>query len=110
MKISFEKSFSEIGFLRLKGLYKIVNTVNGHWYVGSTSMGFAKRFRNHREKLRKGNHANPHLQNAYNKYGEKSFVCIVFKSSEDSQFREDEQRILDKHFGKPYCYNVSKEL
>lgn len=59
------------------GIYRIVNTVNGKCYIGS-SKDIDKRVRQHMGKLRAGTHINPYLQNAYNKYGEESFYteCI----------------------------------
>jgi hypothetical protein len=49
-----------------------------------------------------------HLQRAWNKYGED---CFKFEIVEQLDSREAlfpaEQRWLDEHFGKEYCYNVA---
>jgi len=105
----FASVIREDGLLAESGLYKIINKINGHWYIGSTKMSFAKRFRRHRGLFRKGRHYNKHLQNAYNKYGEKNFVFVMVKHSRKKLFIKIEQKIIDKHFGKVYCYNESKD-
>lgn len=68
------------------GIYIIINTVNNHRYVGS-SVNIKRRLENHRADLRHNNHANAHLQNAWNKYGENSFIFSVLeKCSKDNRF------------------------
>lgn len=61
------------------GIYKITNTINNHFYIGSTKQGFKRRWHNHLLCLRKGIHNNPHLQNSYNKYGENAFVFSILE-------------------------------
>jgi len=60
------------------GIYKIENLVDGKIYVGS-SIELIKRKSKHFYLLRKGIHDNIHLQNAYNKFGENSFVFIILE-------------------------------
>ena len=55
------------------GVYTITNRVTGKLYVGSTVGHISERFRQHRYQLRKGSHANKHLQAAWNRYGEPEF-------------------------------------
>ena len=69
-----DKSFDKF-FFKKHALYKILNKVNGNWYVGST-ISLANRLGTHRKYLRRNKHANSHLQNAYNKYGENNFVLF----------------------------------
>jgi len=109
MKIPLNSSIYQVGLLNKCGLYKIINKKNGHWYIGSTIMSFARRLQTHRGLLRKGIHANPHLQNAYNKFGEDSFIFEIVKYSYKNSFIREEQRIIDRHLGKPYFYNISKD-
>lgn len=47
------------------GVYKIVNTVNGKVYIGS-SKDLKEREYRHFYRLKRNNHSNPYLQNAYN--------------------------------------------
>lgn len=88
-------------------IYKISNVINGKFYVGST-VDSRKRFWAHRKALRAGNHDCIHLQRAWNKYGED---CFKFEIIEQLGSREAlypaEQRWLDEHFGRAYCYNVA---
>jgi len=70
---------------RFGAIYKIQCLGNGKIYIGQTIIRpFQRRFRAHLYKLRKNNHANPYLQNTYNKYGEESFTfeLIDFGDSE----------------------------
>ena len=88
-------------------IYKIRNVVNNKFYVGST-VDSRKRFWAHRKALRLGNHDCIHLQRAWDKYGED---CFKFEIIEQLNSKEElypaEQKWLDEHFGKDYCYNVA---
>lgn len=55
------------------GVYVIANVANGKIYVGS-AFSFKRRWNTHRRQLRLGIHPNRHLQAAWSKYGEDSFV------------------------------------
>ena len=46
------------------GVYKILNTKNQKYYIGSTVDSFNKRLNHHSRALLRGNHKNSHLQNA----------------------------------------------
>ena len=72
------------------GIYKITNTVNGKCYVGS-SISIRKRIAEHRWELRKNRHQNFHLQNAWNKYGEISFLfsILIYCNKDSLIFYED---------------------
>jgi group I intron endonuclease len=67
----------------LSGIYEIRNTINGKRYIGS-AVDTNKRWRTHKSHLNRGLHKNPHLQNAWNKYGANAFkfsvieTCFVF--------------------------------
>lgn len=88
-------------------IYKIRNVVNDKFYVGST-VDSRKRFWAHRKALRLGNHDCIYLQRAWDKYGED---CFKFEIVEQLNAKEElypaEQKWLDEHFGKDYCYNVA---
>lgn len=59
------------------GAYQII--VNGKSYVGSTSVSFSKRKRNHLCLLRKGIHDNKRLQQAFSEHGENSLSFIILE-------------------------------
>jgi group I intron endonuclease len=89
-------------------IYKIINTTNGKFYVGSTT-NTRERFRTHRKRLRTGKHHAAHLQAAWNKYGEAAFIFHVIEEIPlDQSLQEAENVWLAEHVGKDYCYNKSK--
>ena len=69
---------------KITGIYKIVNTVNGHKYVGS-GMSIKGRWRTHLHYLKQNKHHSPYLQRAWNKYGEKSFEFIIIEECEPTK-------------------------
>ena len=72
--------------LEFCGIYMLLNTKNGKRYVGS-SINIRKRLWEHRALLRHNKHGNPHLQNAWNKYGENFFeYSVLEKCDEDIRF------------------------
>ena len=52
--------------------YKIENRINHNKYIGITTNPTVRKNR-HFNYLRKNKHFNPHLQSAFNKYGEENF-------------------------------------
>lgn len=93
---------------RICGLYEIVNTLNGTRYIGSSSHIF-RRLIGHRGDLRTNEHHNAHLQHAWLKYGEGSFIFrIICRTTEEDKI-PTEQRHLDLAFGGgEKLYNISK--
>lgn len=79
---------------KICGVYKITNTSNGKFYVGSSN-NVEKRWQQHISELTDGVHKNQHLQNAWNLYGKDSFIFeTVEECLPDVQF-EREQYYLD---------------
>jgi len=66
------------------GIYKITNTINGHLYVGS-AVNLRNRHNQHFNGLKRKDHGNPHLQAAFNKYGESAFVFTVIEIVEHKE-------------------------
>lgn len=93
---------------RWMGIYKVINRVNGKYYVGSSNH-IHRRKRRHRSELRLGCHYNDHLQKAWNKYGEANFDFIFVESvTNEIQLLEVEQRYLDIAKNEQYnVYNTS---
>lgn len=77
------------------GIYCITNIIDNKRYVGSTAQTFHKRWWQHKNNLNKGNHNNPHLQNAWNKYGEESFSFEILEYCERENLIEREDWWID---------------
>lgn len=86
------------------GIYKILNTVTGDFYIGS-SKDVRFRWMRHQWHLNRGDHHNPHLQNAWSKYGSDVFTFEVLVEVMPEQLVEMEQEYLDQCLP---AYNASK--
>ena len=60
------------------GIYAIKNIINDKIYIGS-SKNLHKRIDDYKYNLRHNKHRNQYLQNAWNKYGEKSFEFNIIE-------------------------------
>nr|DAH03957.1 MAG TPA: intron associated endonuclease [Caudoviricetes sp.] len=86
--------------MRIVGIYKITNTVDGKIYIGQT-VNYEKRKRSHRSYLLNNKHCNSHLQRAFNKYGLDSFKIELIQ-----ECKIDELDDLEKFYIKKYnCCN-----
>lgn len=93
----------------MRCIYKIINVLNNKFYVGS-AVNYEKRKARHLWRLRRGDHANKHLQAAWNKYGEKAFVfAVVEEVAPDCDLLAAENVWLKEHVGKDYCYNLGTD-
>lgn len=90
------------------GIYKILNKVNGKFYIGSAT-DIKNRWRQHRHELRLGKHCNEYFQYAWNKYLEISFEFSILEFCEIDKLEEREQFWLDatKCFNRNIGYNIS---
>lgn len=77
------------------GVYKITNTVNGKFYIGSSN-NIKNRWRQHKSSLNDGNHGNVHLQNAWNKYGGQNFEFEILEECDQKDQFEREQFYLNE--------------
>ena len=75
-------------------IYTILNKQNGKIYVGQ-SIEYKKRFAQHKSDLNGGYHDNPHLQSAWNKYGEDSFEFNLLEPCDDEMMNENEVWWID---------------
>jgi group I intron endonuclease len=57
---------------KISGVYKITNTINNKFYIGSTCC-FLSRKHHHFNNLLHNKHANKYLQKSYNKYKKENF-------------------------------------
>jgi group I intron endonuclease len=92
----------------ISGIYKIVNTKNDKFYIGS-AVDIKKRWDRHKNALKKNKHENIHLQRAYNKYGEDVFICETIEETKDLLLRE--QHYLDtlKSYDFTIGYNIGRK-
>lgn len=78
------------------GIYRIQNNINGKVYIGQ-STDIKKRWKSHKRDLQKGEHPNPHLQKAWNLYGEKAFSFDVLEKCRAYKLNE-----LERYYIKQY--------
>jgi group I intron endonuclease len=92
------------------GIYKIVNKINGRYYIGS-SINIRKRWNEHKRTLRQNNHDNSFLQKSWNKHGEETFIFEIIENVVDvTKLLEREQHYLNliNPFNKDITYNLCK--
>lgn len=87
------------------GIYRIRNIITKECYYGST-VNFSGRWSQHKKELSNNVHYNLHLQCAWNKYGEESFIFEIVEDVLDkSNLIRREQWYLDNE----KCeYNIAK--
>lgn len=98
-KIVFDLSDIDKNQLSSVGIYKIINTINNNFYIGSSERSFEERFKEHcryYEMFKAGEKRNLHpiLWAAYDKYGIENFKVEIIeildgKSSYDILEREE---------------------
>ena len=92
---------------KVTGIYKITNNLNGKYYVGSSS-DIYYRWYIHKCKLNNNHHANPHLQAAWNKYGQSAFRFEIVETASNDKLTTIEQKYLDECCQHPELnYNLS---
>ena len=72
------------------GIYKITNLKNNKGYIGQ-STDIKTRWINHKRELRNNIHRNPHLQNAFNKYGEEAFEFRILEETFEENLDDAEE-------------------
>lgn len=102
------KQYTKKELKNKSGVYKIRNIVNNKFYIGS-ALDLRDRYKGHLTLLRseKVNHHSSKLQEDFNKFGEDNFIFEVIAFCEPDERYNIEQKLLDKHWGKPWCYNSS---
>jgi len=90
---------------KVSGIYCLVNTTSGKFYIGSTT-NFYKRFYRHRAELRVGCHANGHLQRSFTKNNENDFIFVVLETCPRRVLLEREEGFVKQFVDDPNCYNI----
>jgi group I intron endonuclease len=95
---------------KVSGIYKIINKVNGKYYVGSSQNVYGNcfgRWEEHLRDLKNNIHSNGHLQKSWNKYGKDNFEFILIKKVNISELLVEEQKYLDiAKTEQNKCYNI----
>jgi group I intron endonuclease len=87
------------------GIYRIRNTVNDKYYIGST-VCFYNRLKYHRWALNNNKHKNRNIQNDYNKFGNDVFTFEILEIVKDKdELLNSEQKYLDV-LDNSYSYNL----
>ena len=90
------------------GIYKIVNKVDGKYYIGS-STNIRRRWWDHKYALRHNKHDNPYLQYAWNKYGETNFQFLLVEKTIVDNHLIIEQKYLDMcQCDRNVSYNIAE--
>lgn len=97
--------------MKISGIYKIVNKIDGKYYVGSSKNILDKttgRFCRHKKELKAGKHHSIFLQRAWDKYGSENFDFIIIETVDDkSILLLKEQSYLDlAEKDRNNCYNM----
>ena len=79
----------------MTGIYMLRNRCNGKLYIGSTTQGFAARWKDHAWRLRLGVNGCSILQAAWNKYGKDAFEFRVIEECAPKACLSREQWWID---------------
>lgn len=77
------------------GIYKICNTINSKFYIGS-SINLDRRKNEHFRNLKNQTHTNNHLQSSWNKYGKENFEFEILETCEIENLISKEQHYIDE--------------
>lgn len=88
------------------GIYCIKNITSNKFYIGSSTHIYY-RLRRHKSDLIRQKHANPILQNAYNKYGADSFIVSIIEECSEDTILQREQYYINTLIP---AYNITKEV
>jgi group I intron endonuclease len=97
----------------VSGIYKILNKINGKFYIGSAEdfeQRWYKKPSSHLKTLEKNIHCNRYLQRAWNKYGKDKFEFLIVEECSIEKLIEREQYYLDlwEPWKEEIGYNICK--
>lgn len=93
-------------YIPVSGIYIIRNMRDNKVYIGQ-SKSIKQRWDKHKVLLKSNKHENSHLQNAWNKYGEKKFKFLILEYCPIDQLDEREQHYLDLYASNNLTYNIA---
>lgn len=89
----------------ITGIYSITNKINNKRYIG-LSVNIHNRWTQHKSDLKYDSHVNPHLQSAWNKYGEDSFEFEILEICSKEELEDKEIFWIDKFDSCNSGYNI----
>ena len=104
-KIDSKVSVVELAMDEKSGIYKLEHIPTGRVYVGS-AVNLVRRRREHFNRLARGTHVNPKLQNAWRKYGAEQFAFTVVERCPASVLIEREQWHIEQLNAATQGFNV----
>jgi len=87
------------------GIYQWRNLIDNKVYIGQT-INFEKRKKRHLHQLIKNKHYNPHLQSAWNKYGESNFIFEILQEINDCNKLDDIETQMINNIDVSMRYNI----
>jgi group I intron endonuclease len=93
---------------KICGVYKITNSINKKFYIGS-SVDILARWNRHKNALNNHRHHSVHLQRAWDKFGEKIFTFEILEECIEDDRLKLEQKYLDdtQCYDEAVGYNIS---
>lgn len=79
---------------KISAVYKIVNTVTGEFYIGS-SVDIKKRWKDHKLPSTRKNRPNSLLYKAMQEYGRECFSFEILEEVEPENLRQEEQKFIE---------------
>ena len=96
--------------IKISGIYMIKCTSNDGIYIGS-AVNLDNRKSRHFSMLKKNNHPNPYLQNAFNKYGIENFIFEILEIVDDNSILVEKEQLWINRYSiiKATLFNIRKE-
>lgn len=92
------------------GVYKIINLINGKFYIGSTSREFYGRYKQHVNTFKNNKNYCKKLNNAFKKYGIENFEFTLLEITTKENVISTEQKYLDLGFDYNICLKANSKL
>jgi group I intron endonuclease len=102
-------TLEDINTLSFFGVYIIKNKIDNRVYIGSTSVSFLNRWREHIGDISRNTHHCLHLQNFVNKYGINKISFSILEIINDINILSDREQYWLDYYGFDNCFNIQRE-